>query len=232
MLNINENDEDYTFIKQRNKNIKPALIIEEEVTYEILNVPKEYIINDYNIILKDNLLVGVVVIDAWHPNASDDPNCEEDNELMDMPPEKQLFCLPEDMIHKNYENDQKDLIERVDHLLKTWNYKNSYWKQWLNITYMEKNNMNKENVTNDSDNITNDDELTLTEIYKGLKNNKTRNLTFKILKLRSDLEFLSYSTFRNLTNPTFIQKIGLIISGFDKGHDHLVEYIKWRKSNE
>lgn len=225
-------DKNLIFIKQKNRNIKPKRIIEDNVVYDISETPNDYIINEYCIVLEENEfasgiqnLKDLIILNSWHPNASDDPDCEEDAVELDYPPEEQIFCLPEDLINKGFSKDTyQNLINELEYLLETWNYKNSYWKKWLGIQYRESFNLNmiEEKPT----------KISTKDVLKGLTYPETRPIALELIKLKTDLEICYYAEYRNKPNPSTLQKIALVLSAIDKGKDHISNYIIWRNDGK
>ena len=110
-----------------------------ERIYKIEKLPsKDYIIDSFTIVTEDDKVKELLVHDCWHPNASNDPNCEKKIKASFEPPKNQKFCLPTQLINANITKDNiSNIMNILNVTLKTYNYEHSYWVKWDGFIFNE-----------------------------------------------------------------------------------------------
>lgn len=121
--------------------IIPKRIVERNKIYKILYVPKTFIINNFLLITKNNRLKELVIENSFHPNASynlDNPEYNHKLIKKDTPPNRQYFCLPDNL--KNIEIDEdklKYIYPMIVSMINTYHNDSCFYTTWRLVKWIK-----------------------------------------------------------------------------------------------
>jgi len=122
-----------------NIEIVPEFIQYQGKIKKIVKIPNDYFkIREFRIIVNKNVVEDLIIMNAFHPNATPNPN-EVGLKFGETPPYIQFFCLPENLKNKDMGIDFniEHYIEYFIQMLKTYNYDSSYWIRWNGFTLID-----------------------------------------------------------------------------------------------